>query len=198
MFKRSKKDMSVNIDDKMGQLYLGNKDLRLLMLRPIDLIEFGEFSGSSAEDILIWVGKSMGKGISASLIPEVAWTNETLSTKKQAIIGILDTLEQLGYGVLEAVFNKNNIEISVKEPLSVPEKENIMAKNICRIYQGLFHGMFENMQVDVDSEEIKCFLLGQDECVFKYTLVSEEFDDNDIDVGSGSKERDIDSLLKSI
>ncbi|MBN1802082.1 MAG: hypothetical protein JW891_11275 [Candidatus Lokiarchaeota archaeon] len=198
MFKRSKKDMSVNIDDKTGQLYLGNKDLRLLMLRPIDLIEFGEFSGSSADDILIWVGKSVGKGVSASLIPEVAWTNETLSTKKQAILGILDTMEQLGYGVLEAVFNKNNVEISVKEPLSTPEKENIMAKNICRIYQGLFHGMFENMQIDVDSEEIRCILLDQEACVFKYTLVSEEFDDNDIEVGSASKEKDIDSLLKSI
>ncbi|MFX1236690.1 MAG: hypothetical protein ACFFAS_13830 [Promethearchaeota archaeon] len=197
MFKRSKKDMSINLDDKTGQLYLGNKDLRLLMLRPIDLIEFGEFSGSSAEDILIWVGKTLGKSIALRLIPEVAWTNETLSTKKQAILGILDTLEPLGYGILKAIFNKNNVIIQVKEPLSVPEKENIMAKNICRIYQGLFHGLFENMQLDVEGEEIKCFLLDQGECVFKYTLLSEEFNDEDIDVG-GSKEQELNSFLKTI
>ena len=181
MFKRGKKDILINIDDKSGQLYLGDKDLRVLMLRPIDLIEFAEFAGSSAEDILIWVGKTVGKHLCNRLIPNIAWANENLSIKKQAIIGILDTLENLGYGVIKARFSKDSAEIYVFDPLSSAEQTNIMAKNICLIYQGIFHGLFENMEVEVDGQEVACFLLGDDACVFKYDLLSDEFDDADVD-----------------
>ncbi|MFX1276003.1 MAG: hypothetical protein ACFFBP_16155 [Promethearchaeota archaeon] len=181
MFKRTKKDIAINVDEKLGQLFLGNKDLRLLMLRPIDLIEFAEFAGSSAEDILLWTGKTVGKHLSTQLIPDVNWENESLSIKKKAIRGILDTLEHLGFGVLRSKFAKDNVEIHVHEPLSESEKENIMAKNICRLYQGVFNGLFENMEVAVDAEEISCCLLDDDACVFKYTLLDGEFDDADID-----------------
>jgi len=181
MFKRTKKDITINVDDKLGQLFLGNKDLRLLMLRPIDLIEFAEFAGSSAEDILLWTGKTIGKHLSSQLITDVSWENENLSIKKKAIKGILDTLEHLGFGKLRSRVNRNNVEIFVFEPLSDPEKENIMAKNICRVYQGVFHGLFENMDMDVDAEETSCSLLDDEACVFRYTLMDGEFDDEDID-----------------
>jgi len=181
MFKRTKKDIAINVDEKLGQLFLGNKDLRVLMLRPIDLIEFAEFAGSSAEDILLWTGKSIGKHLSTQLITDVSWENEPLSIKKKALRGILDTLEHLGFGILRLKVNRDNVEIHVHEPLSDPERENIMAKNICRIYQGVFHGLFENMDMDVDAEEIKCCLLDDDTCVFKYTLMDGEFEDVDID-----------------
>ena len=44
MYKRSKKEMAINIEEKKGHLFLGNEELRLLILRPIDLIEFAEFA----------------------------------------------------------------------------------------------------------------------------------------------------------
>ena len=93
----------------------------------------------------------------------------------------MDTLEHLGFGVLRSKFAKDNVEIYVNEPLSESEKENIMAKNICRVYQGVFNGLFEHMEVAVDAEEIKCSLLDDEACVFKYTLLDGEFDDADID-----------------
>lgn len=181
MFRRVKKDIAINIDEKLGHIFLGNKDLRLLMLRPIDLIEFAEFAGSSAEDILLWTGKTIGKHLSTTLIPDILWENESLSIKKQAIKGILDTLEHLGFGKLRSRITKNAVEIYVYEALSIAEKQNIMAKNICRIYQGVFHGLFENMELDVDAEEIQCCLLDDEACVFKFTLMDGEFDDADID-----------------
>ncbi|MFX1490411.1 MAG: hypothetical protein ACFFBI_14765 [Promethearchaeota archaeon] len=48
MSKRLKKDLQINIDEKTGQLFFGDKkkDLKLLMLRPIDIIEFSEFAGT--------------------------------------------------------------------------------------------------------------------------------------------------------
>ena len=60
-FKKSKKDDQINIEERIGHLFLGEKDLRLLMLRPIDLIEFSEFAGANSEDIVIWVGKTLAK-----------------------------------------------------------------------------------------------------------------------------------------
>jgi len=60
-FKKTKRDDQIIIDEKTGQLYVGNKDLRLLMLRPIDLIEFTEFAGTNAEDIILWVGKTIAQ-----------------------------------------------------------------------------------------------------------------------------------------
>lgn len=196
MFKRTKKDIAINIEEKIGHLFLGNKDLRLLMLRPLDLIEFAEFAGSSAEDILIWVGKTVGKHLSSQIISDIGWANETLSTKKQAVKGILDTLEQLGYGILRSQFNKDSVEIKVIEPLSANEKENIMAKNICRLYQGIFGGIFESMEVDVDGEEIECLLLDHDACLFKYTLEDDEFDD--VDVDQVAEVEDVSEFLKTI
>jgi len=181
MYKRSKKDMAINIEEKMGHLFLGNKDLRLLILRPIDLIEFAEFAGASAEDILIWVGKSIGKHISAQLMPDEEKTITPLSNKKQMILSMLDTLEQLGYGVLIAQFHKAHVLITVADPLPANEKDNIMAKNICLLYQGIFTGFFESLNIDVDGEEIECCLLESDKCVFKYDLLVDEFEDEDID-----------------
>ena len=181
MYKRSKKEMAINIDEKKGHLFLGDKDLRLLILRPIDLIEFAEFAGASAEDILIWVGKSIGKHISTRLFPDEEKTIEPLSNKKQIVLSMLETLEQLGYGVLIAKFKKDHVVITVVEPLSIKEKENIMAKNICVLYQGIFNGFFESLNIDVDGEEIECCLLGGENCVFRYDLLVDEFDEGDID-----------------
>ena len=181
MFKRGKKDLQINVDEKLGHLFLGEKDLRLLALRPIDLIEFAEFAGSSAEDILIWVGKTVGKHLCAQLIPEYDWNSALLAVKKEAIKGILDTLENLGYGLMRALVRKDHVEIRVYEPLSTAEKENFMAKNICRLYQGIFNGLFDGMGIDVESEETHCVLLDGKACVFTYALLGDEFDDRDID-----------------
>jgi len=181
MYKRSKKEMAINIEEKMGHLFLGDKDLRLLVLRPIDLIEFAEFAGASAEDILIWVGKSIGKHLSAQLMPDEEKTIEPLSNKKQIILSLLETIEQLGYGILIARFKKDHVLITVADPLPLNEQENIMAKNICLLYQGIFYGFFESLNIDVDGEEIECCLLESENCVFKYSLLVDEFPDEDVD-----------------
>ena len=181
MYKRSKKDMAINIDEKKGHLFLGNEDLRLLILRPIDLIEFAEFAGASAEDILIWVGKSIGKHISASLFPDEEKTIEPLSNKKEIVLSMLETIEQLGYGALSARFKKDHVFITVNDPLPANEKDNIMAKNVCVLYQGIFNGFFESLNIDVDGEETECCLLESEKCVFKYDLLVDEFEEEDVD-----------------
>lgn len=180
-FKKSKKDDQINIDERVGHLFLGDKDLRLLMLRPIDLIEFSEFAGANSEDIVIWVGKTLAKYFIERLFPDEDWGAETLSTKKEVIVNVLESLEHLGYGILTSAFLKDKILISVENPISKEEKDNIMAKNICILYQGIFNGVLEQIGIDADGEEIQCFLKDDKACIFKYDLLVDEFSGRDID-----------------
>ncbi|MFX1575100.1 MAG: hypothetical protein ACFFB0_20375 [Promethearchaeota archaeon] len=183
MEKRLKKELQILIDEKTGQLYFGNKkkDLRLLMLRPIDLIEFSEFAGTNADDILIWVGKSLGRSFIEKFFYNKDWNTETMATKKEVILGVLEAMELMGFGHLTAIFKKNYILIDVEDSLASDERDNIMAKNLCLIYQGILNGTFEILNIDVDGEEIECVLLGGQKCVYRFNFIGEELDDNLVD-----------------
>jgi predicted hydrocarbon binding protein len=194
-FKKTKRDDQIVIDEKTGQLYIGNKDLRLLMLRPIDLIEFSEFAGTNAEDIILWVGKTIAKYFVEKLFPGENLSQEDLSTKKEVIISILETFENLGYGIMTSVFKQKEIYINVEDSIIAEERENIMAKNICILYLGIFTGILEQLEIDVDGEEIACVLLGDEHCVYKFSLLTEEFSQDDIDQ---DEEAHISDFLKSL
>ncbi|MFW9998654.1 MAG: hypothetical protein ACFE9Q_10215 [Candidatus Hodarchaeota archaeon] len=187
MSKRLKKELQVMIDEKLGQLFFGDqkKDLRLIMLRPIDLIEFSEFAGANADDILIWVGKTLGKSYTEKFFYNKDWSIEPLATKKEVVQGNLEALELMGYGELIGLFKKDHILIKVSESLTSEESDNIMAKNLCLLYQGIFLGMFETLQIDVDGEEIECVLLGTENCVFKFNFIGVELEESLIDEDSG-------------
>ncbi|MHA1455087.1 MAG: hypothetical protein ACTSR5_03740 [Promethearchaeota archaeon] len=49
MSKRLKKELNINIEEKDGHLFLGDKkkDMRLVMLRPNEIMEFCEFTGTN-------------------------------------------------------------------------------------------------------------------------------------------------------
>ncbi|TFG02554.1 MAG: hypothetical protein EU540_01290 [Promethearchaeota archaeon] len=180
-FKKSKKEEQITIEENLGHLFFRDIDLRLLMLRPIDLIEFSEFAGANSEDIVIWVGKTVAKYFIEKLYGEANWSEETLSNKKEAIVNVLDAFEHLGYGILTSAFLKDKIFISVENPISQEEKDNIMAKNICILYQGIFNGVLEQIGIDADGEEVQCFLKDDEADIFKYDLLIDEFDAKDID-----------------
>ena len=179
--KKSKKDDLINVDDSLGHLFLGEKDLRLLMLRPIDLIEFSEFAGANSEDIVILVGKTLAKYFLEKLFPNENWANETMTVKKEVILSVLETFEHLGYGILTSLFLKDKIMISVEEPISDEEKDNIMAKNICILYQGIFNGVLEQLEIEVDGEEVQCFLKDDEACIFRFDMLVDEFSSKDTD-----------------
>ena len=186
MSKRLKKELQIQIDEKLGQLFFGDKkkDLRLLMLRPIDLIEFSEFAGTNADDILVWVGKTLGRTYMEKFFYNKDWSTEPMATKKEVVLGNLETLELMGFGEVTGLFKKNHILFKISDSLASEEKDNIMAKNLCLLYQGLFSGMFEILQIDVDGEEIECVLLGNEKCVFKFDFIAEELEDRLVDEDS--------------
>ena len=90
MFKRLKKELQINIEEKDGQLFLGEKkkDIRLVMLRPNEIMEFCEFAGTNADDILIWVGKTLGKALMDKYFYNKDWSTESMPTKKEVILGM--------------------------------------------------------------------------------------------------------------
>jgi predicted hydrocarbon binding protein len=171
------------IEEKVGQLFFGDKkkDVKLLMLRPIDIIEFSEFTGTNADDILIWVGKTLGRTFVEKIFYSKDWNTETMATKKDVIQGSFEALELMGYGHIKTLFKKDHILIEIEESLSCEEKDNIMAKNLCLLYQGIFLGMFEVLQLDVDGEEIACILLGDERCTYKFDFLTGEIDASLID-----------------
>ncbi len=183
MFKRLKKELQINIEEKEGQLFFGEKvkDMRLVMLRPNEIMEFCEFAGANADDILIWTGKSLGKVFMEKFFYNKDWTNEIMATKKEVVFGTLEALMLMGYGGLACMFKKDHIIINAYESLAVQEKENIMAKNVCLLYLGIFNGILEELGLDVDGKEVECVLTGGKKCSFKFDLLTEEIEDRLVD-----------------
>ena len=183
MIKRLKKELHINIEEKEGQLYLGdkNKDMRLVMLRPNEIMEFCEFAGTNAEDILIWVGKSLGKIFMEKFFSNKDWSSEVMATKKEVVLGTLEVMMLMGYGILTGLFKKDHIIINVYESLATQEKGNIMAKNLCLLYLGIFNSFFDVLGIDVDGEEVECVLTGGDKCSYKFDLLVDEIDKNLVD-----------------
>jgi len=183
MIKRLKKELQINIEEKEGQLFLGDKDkeMRLVMLRPNEIMEFCEFAGTNAEDILIWVGKSLGKIFMEKFFSNKDWSSEVMATKKEVVLGTLEVMMLMGYGMLTGIFKKDHIIINVYESLATQEKGNIMAKNLCLLYLGIFNSFFDVLGIDVDGEEVECVLTGGDKCSYKFNLLVDEIDNNLVD-----------------
>lgn len=183
MIKRLKKELQINIEEKEGQLFLGakDKDMRLVMLRPNEIMEFCEFAGTNAEDILIWVGKSLGKIFMEKFFYNKDWSSEVMATKKEVVLGTLEVMMLMGYGILTGLFKKDHIIINVYESLATQEKGNIMAKNLCLLYLGIFNSFFDVLGIDVNGEEVECILTGGDKCSYKFDLLVDEIDDRSVD-----------------
>jgi len=183
MFKRLKKELQINIEEKEGQLFLGekDKDMRLVMLRPNEIMEFCEFAGTNADDILIWVGKSLGKLFLEKFFDNKDWTEATMETKKEVVLGTLEALMLMGYGGITGTFKKDHIIIDVYDSLTTQEMGNILAKNLCLLYLGIFNSIFDTLGIEVDGSEEECVLTGSKKCSYKFDLLSEEIDDKLID-----------------
>ena len=197
MEKRLKKDLEINIDEKKGQIFFGEKkkDSKLLMLRPIDLIEFSEFAGTNADDILIWVGKTMGRDFMEKFFYNKDWSGETIATKKEVLLGSLEAIELMGFGELKGMFKKDHVIIEVIDSLACEERDNVMSKNLCLLYQGIFNGIFEVLQMDVNGSEIGCVLLDDEKCTFKFDFIGDQIDDSLVDADSEETVTDFLSTL---
>ncbi|MFW9952524.1 MAG: V4R domain-containing protein, partial [Candidatus Thorarchaeota archaeon] len=129
----------------------------------------------------IWVGKTLGKSFMEKFFYNKDWSTESMATKKEVVLGSLEVLMLLGYGGLTGTFKKDHLIINVYDSLAVEDKENIMAKNLCFLYQGVFVGFLEALGIDVEGKEIECILTGGDKCSFRFDFIGTEIDDKLVD-----------------
>ncbi len=197
MHKRFKNDLIINIDEKKGHLYLGGADkkIRLFMIRPIDIIEFSEFAGQNASDILIWIGKTLGKDIMQKFFFDYFFL-ETTPVLKDIFVSVLEGLTFMGFGFLDATFKKDHILVHNYNSLASAEKENYMAKNLCVINQGLLHGVLDVLGFKAEGEEIECVLTGDDKCTFKFSLLEGDIPDEIIDEEKSPEE--IEAIMNAL
>ena len=109
------------------------------------------------------------------------WSSESMATRKEVFLGALEALELMGYGQILGKFRKDHILITVEESLAWEESDNIMAKNLCLLYQGMFNGLFDILQMDVDGQEIGCVLLEEEKCTYKFDFIGGELDASLVD-----------------
>ena len=96
-------------------------------------------------------------------------------------MGTLEVLMLMGYGGLTGTFRKDHIIINVYNSLATQEIGNILAKNLCLLYLGIFNGLFEVLGIEVDGSEEECVLTGGEKCSYKFTLLSGEIDNKLLD-----------------
>ncbi len=164
----------VAVDPKQSHLTIKNTDLSLVLLRPYDLVYLGELVGSGSEDILILVGKNIGKKICVEI--EKRDAPKKLEKKYQAV---LETFMNMGFGKFTLKFDEyKSATIKVKDPISNTIKDKNEARVLCNLYNGLFLGMF-SQDSEADGEEKQCVLNSTpekhfEECVFEYKLARKE------------------------
>jgi predicted hydrocarbon binding protein len=160
MYKGLKK---VTIDPDKSHLTLKGTDFPLVILRPYDMVSLGALVGSGSEDILIWIGKTIGKNLS------IALQSGKIKKREKLILLTLDMLSNLGFGKFSMKYAEGkSAKIHVQSPISNEIKDKKDAKVLCNLYNGLFIGIFSGTGVDVDGDEKECVLEGKRECVFEY------------------------------
>ncbi len=104
-----------------------------------------------------------------------------METKKEVVLGTLEILMFMGYGGLTGSFRKDHIIINVYDSLASQEIGNVLAKNLCLLYLGIFTSIFDVLGIEVDGSEEECVLTGAEKCSYKFDLLSEEIDNKLID-----------------
>jgi hypothetical protein len=156
--------------DSQSHLTIKNTDLNLVLLRPYDLVYLGELVGRGSEDILILVGKTIGKRICVEI--EKRDNIKKLEKKYQTV---LDTFMTMGFGKFNFKFDEfKSATIKVKDPISNTIKDKNEARVLCNLYNGLFLGML-SQDSDAEGIEKQCILNSTaektyDECIFEYKL----------------------------
>ena len=155
----------VAIDQEKSQLRLKGTKFPLVLLRPYDLVQLGALVASGSEDILIWVGKTIGKDLSKAL-----QSTGDFKKKEKLVQNILETLSHFGFGKCTLVnFDEGKgSTIKVFSSISADIKDKSDAKVLCNLYNGIFIGMFSSCGLDVEGEEKECILKGNPQCTYQY------------------------------
>ncbi len=154
----------VTIDSNKSHLYLKGTKLPLVLLRPQDIVDLGELVGSGSEDILLWIGKTIGKAFCKAVQEK-----DKPSTRQKLIEAVMRYLEGFGYGQvnIDKYVEGKEVVISVKEPL---EKNVEGGQVITLLYNGIFSGIFNESGLEVEGSQIKSVSKGDDHDAYQFNF----------------------------
>jgi len=154
----------VTIDSNKAHLYLKGTKLPLVILRPQDIVDLGELVGSGSEDILLWIGKTIGKSFCKAVQEK-----DKLSSRQKLIEAVIRHLQDFGYGEvhIDNYVEGKEVVISVKDPL---EKNVEGGQVITLLYNGIFSGIFNESGLEVEGVQIKAVSKGDDIDAYKFTF----------------------------
>src|SRR4030042_2915104 len=147
---------NVTIDSNKSHIYLKGTKLPLVILRPQDIVDLGELVGSGSEDILLWIGKTIGKAFCKAVQEK-----DKPSSRQKLIEVVLRYLQDFGYGLvnIEKYVEGKEVIINVKDPL---EKKVEGGQVIALLYNGILSGIFNESGLEVEGTQIKSVLKGDD------------------------------------
>jgi hypothetical protein len=113
--------------------------MNLVVMRPNDLIQLGELIGGGSEDVLLWIGKTVGKELSTEI-----QSRDSPKKERKKFETVLSSLTLMGFGkcVIKSLNEKKNCEIEVQNPISLAIRDRSEARAMENLYLGLFQGMF--------------------------------------------------------
>ncbi|GAB4305834.1 MAG: hypothetical protein Kow0069_02100 [Promethearchaeota archaeon] len=158
---------NVTIDSKHSHIYLKDTNLPLIILRPWDIIQLGELVGSGSEDIIIWIGKTIGKSLCAAVKEK-----DDPKTRKELLEDILSYLEQFGFGrfSIEKYLEAKQVVIAVDSPLEEGLEGGEIIQNL---YNGVLCGVFEESGLEVEGILKEHVLAGGERDVFEFNFFEE-------------------------
>ncbi len=147
---------NVTIDSNKSHLYLKGTKLPLILLRPQDIVDLGELVGSGSEDILLWIGKTIGKAFCKAVQEK-----DKPSTRQKLIHAVMNYLQDFGYGMvnIDKYVEGKEVLISVKDPL---EKNVEGGQVITLLYNGILSGIFNESGLEVEGTQIKSVSKGDE------------------------------------
>ena len=152
----------VEVDSNKSHLYLKGTTLPLIILRPQEIVDLGELVGSGSEDILIWIGKTIGKALCKAVQEK-----DNPPSRQKLIEAVVKYLSNLGYGTVTITDYQEGkeVSISIKDPL---EKHVEGGQVIALLYNGILSGIFSESGLETEAEQQKSVLKGSNEDVFLF------------------------------
>lgn len=158
----------VEVDSNKSHLYMKGTTLPLIILRPQDIVDLGELVGSGSEDILIWIGKTIGKALCKAVQEK-----DNPPNRQKLIEIVLKYLTNFGYGTVTISDYQEGKEvvINIKDPL---EKKVEGGQVIALLYNGILSGIFSESGLETEAIQLNSVLTGSNEDIFQFKFEEPE------------------------
>lgn len=155
---------NISIDSKNSHLYLKNTDLPLIILRPWDIVQLGELVGSGSEDIIIWIGKTIGRSICTAVKDK-----EKPKTRRDLLETILEHLGDFGFGELKIIkyMEAESVEIEIVKPIEEGLEGGEIIQNL---YNGILSGIFEEAGLEVEGRLKQSVFKDAETDIYEFTF----------------------------